>query len=65
MLVKIYGNEGAKKPERRYSPADCVGIEKEPMIGNPDLDHVSTTYVERQNLTMDAHAPLHAPHQRP
>ena len=51
-MVKIYGNEGSKTPERRYSPAVCVGAEKKPTIGNPDLDHVSTSYVERQNLTM-------------
>jgi IS1 family transposase len=55
MLVKIYGTEGSKTPERRYSPAVCVGAEKKPMIGTPDRDHVSTSYVERQNLTMWMH----------
>ena len=49
MLVKLYGNaEG----EKRYSPATCVGCKKENKIGNPDAQHVSTSYVERQNLTM-------------
>jgi len=50
-LVKIYGAapEGAKG---RYSPADCIGARKEPITGNPDKAHVSTSYVERQNLSM-------------
>jgi len=51
MLVKIYGNapEAAKG---RYSPAECVGARKERIEGNPDPKHVSTSYAERQNLTM-------------
>lgn len=52
VLHKIYGGSSSKTAEVRYSPADCVGCEKEPKIGNPDLKHVSTSYVERQNLTM-------------
>jgi IS1 family transposase len=51
-LVKIYGQDGGKSPERRYSPPVCIGAEKHPVIGNPDNDHISTSYVERQNLTM-------------
>ncbi len=53
MLVKIYGNEGQTKQEqRRYSPADVTGADKRRISGNPDVAHVSTSYVERQNLTM-------------
>lgn len=51
MLVKIYGQD-PQSAERRYSPAECIGAEKRPMIGNPDPDHISTSFVERQNLTM-------------
>jgi IS1 family transposase len=49
-LVKLYGatHGGAG----RYSPAKCIGIRKERVEGNPDAKHVSTSYVERQNLTM-------------
>jgi hypothetical protein len=48
--VKLYGvdPDGAK----RYSPAECLGCEKAPVTGFPDPKHVSTSYVERQNLTM-------------
>jgi IS1 family transposase len=49
-LVKIYGP--APEGERRYSPADCLGAEKHAITGNPNPWHVSTSYVERQNLTM-------------
>lgn len=38
--------------EVRYSPSECIGTEKHPIQGNPDPEHVSTSYVERQNLTM-------------
>jgi IS1 family transposase len=49
-LVKIYGetSEGRK----RYSPAECIGCEKHAVIGNPNPDHVSTSYIERANLPM-------------
>jgi IS1 family transposase len=51
MLVKIYGNapEGA---EVRYSPAVCMGARKAVVSGAPVFEHVSTSFVERQNLTM-------------
>lgn len=51
MLVKLYGGAGAND-ERRYSPAECTGTMKRKIIGNPDEQHVSTSFVERQNLTM-------------
>lgn len=51
-IIKIYGNLGGKPHERKYSPAECQGIKKKKLIGNPDRAHVSTSYVERQNLTM-------------
>ncbi len=54
-LVKLYGNEGGKGSEVRYSPAECTGIRKRRVEGNPDEAHVSTSYVERQNLTMRMH----------
>jgi IS1 family transposase len=49
-LVKLYGDAGA--PPGRYSPAPCVGARKERIEGRPDPKHVSTSYVERSNLTM-------------
>jgi IS1 family transposase len=51
MLVKLYGNEPQGK-ETRYSPAQCIGAIATPIIGKPDKRHISTSYVERQNLTM-------------
>lgn len=51
MLVKQYG-EATKEEARRYSPAVCLGIDKTVVIGAPDEDHISTSYVERQNLSM-------------
>jgi hypothetical protein len=51
MLAKIYGN-APEGPEVRYSPAVCMGARKAVVSGNPDFAHVSTSYVERQNLTM-------------
>jgi hypothetical protein len=50
MLVKIYGHES--EPETRYSPATCIGAQASAIIGKPDMRHVSTSIVERQNLTM-------------
>jgi hypothetical protein len=54
-LVKIYGNEvgpNANTPERKYSPAQCMGARKTVISGNPDFKHVSTSHTERLNLTM-------------
>jgi len=50
MLQKIYG--ASDEPEKRYSPAKCIGCDMKVVSGNPDPKHVSTSYVERQNLTM-------------
>jgi IS1 family transposase len=49
MLQKIYESS---QEETRYSPARCVGCERKPVMGHPDPKHISTSYVERQNLTM-------------
>ena len=52
-LVKIYGNEGqSKNDSRRYSPSEFTGSEKRVKMGDPDMKHVSTSHVERNNLTM-------------
>jgi len=50
MLIKLYGEiiEGQK----RYSPPECIGIKTRVISGNPERKHISTSYVERQNLTM-------------
>ncbi len=50
MLQKLYGSDGEQ--EKRYSPATCIGVQVENVQGQPDPKHVSTSYVERQNLTM-------------
>lgn len=57
MLIKMYGEPAGKDgtSQRRYSPADCTGIHKTRIEGKPDMAHVSTSYVERQNLTMRMH----------
>jgi IS1 family transposase len=54
-LVKIYGAPEGKGPERRYSPTECIGAEKRPIIGHPNPEHISTSYAERQNLNMRMH----------
>jgi IS1 family transposase len=50
MLVKLYGP--SPDEETRYSPAKCIGCIPQPIMGNPDPAFISTSYVERQNLTM-------------
>ncbi len=52
-LVKLYGD--APEGQRRYSPAECVGTRKRRVTGKPDRAAVSTSHVERQNLTMRMH----------
>lgn len=49
-LQKLYG--ASEEPDTRYSPAQCIGCDMKTVSGNPDPKHVSTSYVERQNLTM-------------
>lgn len=51
-LVKLYGEQGGKGSEVRYSPAECTGIRKRRVEGNPDIAHVSTSHVERMNLSI-------------
>ncbi|WP_158814222.1 IS1 family transposase [Methylocapsa sp. S129] len=54
MLNKIYG-ASPESAKGRYSPADCIGIKKDRIEGDPDMKHVSTSYAERANLTMRMH----------
>ncbi len=51
MLVKLYG-EGGGTAERRYSPSECIGTRKRIIQGDPDPEKISTSCVERSNLTM-------------
>ena len=53
MLIKVYG--APRETEARYSPADCIGCQRKEITGKPDSKHISTSYVERQNLTMRMH----------
>lgn len=50
MIIKLYGAE--LEGEKRYSPSKCLGAEKHVVQGKPDQKHISTSFVERQNLTM-------------
>jgi len=52
MLVKMYGENAEAKMQKRYSPANFIASRKEAMTGNPDRKHISTSFAERQNLTM-------------
>jgi IS1 family transposase/uncharacterized protein YerC len=49
MLIKLYGNDSF---DRRYSTGDCIGTRTAVLAGSPDPLHISTSFVERQNLTM-------------
>jgi len=53
MLQKIYGE--TPEAEKRYSPAECVGCERRIITGEPDKAHISTSFAERNNLTMRMH----------
>ena len=52
MLVKMYGPSVGGQQERRYSAGECCGAIKGAVCGNPDEQHVSTSFVERQNLSL-------------
>lgn len=49
MLIKLYGNDSF---DTKYSPGECIGTQMAVLQGNPDPKHISTSFVERQNLTM-------------
>ena len=49
-LVKVYGE--TSEGQKRYSPAECVGCERHTVVGYPDSEHISTSFIERANLTM-------------
>jgi IS1 family transposase len=51
-LIKVYGQPADSTDRRRYSPAECSGTIIGKTVGNPDCAHISTSFVERQNLTM-------------
>jgi IS1 family transposase len=51
MLVKLYGPE-VEEGRKRYSPAKCLSATKHVVQGKPNYEAISTSYVERQNLTM-------------
>jgi IS1 family transposase len=51
-LIKLYGNEAGPVTEARYSPPPCIGARKTRINGNPDRRLVSTSHIERQNLTV-------------
>ena len=56
-IVKTYGvptdTEGQRRGQRRYRPMECTGVQKFRVTGSPDMDLVSTSYVERSNLSLD------------
>jgi IS1 family transposase len=49
MLIKLYGSP--PEAETRYSPSECIGVQTQRIQGNPSWEHISTSYVERHNLT--------------
>ena len=52
-LIKLYGKpEGEADTESRYTPGECTGTKKRRVVGNPDQTLISTSHVERHNLTM-------------
>ena len=55
MLVKQYGDSPARDAARKYSPSAFQGCHKQTITGYPDAEHISTSFVERQNMTMRMH----------
>ena len=55
MLVKTYGDAPAREASRKYSPSQFTGAHTSVIAGYPDVEHISTSYVERANLTMRMH----------
>jgi len=51
MLIKVFGKNSTEE-QRRYSPPECKGCKKETKAGDPDPKHISTSFIERQNLTV-------------
>ncbi len=51
-LIKVYGHDSATEAERRYTPPECKKTVVKVLQGNPDPDHIATSYIERRNLTM-------------
>jgi len=54
-IIKIFGGTNDPRSSGKYSPPECIGTKKTTVIGNPDKKHISTSFVERQNLTMRMH----------
>ena len=50
--MPLYGENPIPGPERRYIPAECIGIRKKRVFGNPDMAHVCISLVEKHNQTM-------------
>ena len=51
-IIKLYGRSPDEEAQRRYSPAQCLATRRVPIYGRPNMDELSTSYVERHNLTM-------------